>query len=179
MQYFINLLTVSRIFFAALIFIFLTTPDKYYLALIFFFLTGISDYFDGYLARKYNLTSELGEVLDPFADKILIVFVLIALSALFSSFYIGFLSSIIISREIGVAVLRDLNARKNNLSATKVTFLAKIKTTIQFAAIFTYLTGLAYNLSLVIVLADIVLFLATIVTLYTGYEYTLNSYKRN
>ena len=76
MTTFINLLTFSRIFLAAIIFLLLMSPDGYLLALILFFLAGITDYFDGYLARKYNAVSQLGEILDPIADKILILFVL-------------------------------------------------------------------------------------------------------
>jgi phosphatidylglycerophosphate synthase len=58
---------------------YLISPDGYLLALILFFLAGITDYFDGYLARKYNAVSQLGEILDPIADKILILFVLFGL----------------------------------------------------------------------------------------------------
>ena len=72
----INILTLSRIFLAALIYILLISPDGYLMALILFFLAGMTDYLDGYLARKYNAVSELGEILDPIADKILILFVL-------------------------------------------------------------------------------------------------------
>ena len=75
MSYFINLLTLSRIFLAAVIFLLLTRPEGYFLAFILFFIAGTTDYFDGYLARRYDLTSQIGEILDPIADKILIVFV--------------------------------------------------------------------------------------------------------
>ena len=64
----INILTLSRIFLAAIIFVLLMSPDGYLLALVLFFLAGVTDYFDGYLARKYNAVSQLGEILDPIAD---------------------------------------------------------------------------------------------------------------
>ena len=63
MTYFINLLTLSRIFLAAVIFLLLTRPEGYFLAFILFFVAGATDYFDGYLARKYNAVSEIGQVL--------------------------------------------------------------------------------------------------------------------
>ena len=69
MTTFINLLTFSRIFLAAIIFLLLMSPDGYLLAFILFFLAGVTDYFDGYLARKYNAVSQLGEILDPIALK--------------------------------------------------------------------------------------------------------------
>ena len=53
MTYFINFLTLSRIFLAAVIFLLLTRPEGYFLAFILFFIAGATDYFDGYLARKY------------------------------------------------------------------------------------------------------------------------------
>ncbi|MEK9781242.1 MAG: CDP-diacylglycerol--glycerol-3-phosphate 3-phosphatidyltransferase [Gammaproteobacteria bacterium] len=177
MSTFINILTLSRIFLAALIFILLMSPDGYFLALVLFFLAGITDYFDGYFARKYNATSQLGEILDPIADKILILFVLFGLAINLSSYLIGFIGATIITREIWVGALRDLNARNGNNDATKVTFLAKIKTTIQLFTISIYLFGLAINNMLIIVIADIFLFISLFITLYTGLIYSLNSFK--
>ena len=177
MSTFINILTLSRIFLAALIFILLMSPDGYFLALALFFLAGITDYFDGYLARKYNATSQLGEILDPIADKILILFVLFGLAVNLSSYLIGFIGAAIITREIWVGALRDLNARNGNYGATKVTFLAKIKTTTQLFTISIYLFGLVINNMLIVVIADIFLFISLFITLYTGLIYTLNSFK--
>ena len=68
---FINLLTFSRIVLAAVIFLLLMSSDGYLLALILFYIAGFTDWLDGYLARKYNAVSQLGEILDPIADKIL------------------------------------------------------------------------------------------------------------
>ena len=178
MYLFITLITVSRIALGGIIFLLLTRTEMYWFAFILFFLASITDYFDGYLARKYNLVSEIGEILDPIADKILIVFLLFAISINLSSYYIGFFSATIITREIWVGALRDLNARKQNITATKVTFLAKIKTTMQLFTISTYLLGLAANNSLIILIADILLLISFLITIYTGFQYSLNSFKR-
>jgi len=178
MSLFINLITVSRIVFGAIIFVLLTRTEMYWYAFILFFIASITDYFDGYLARKYNLVSQLGEILDPIADKILIVFLLFALSINLTSYYIGFVSALIITREIWVGALRDFNARQNKSNATKVTFLAKIKTTIQLFTISTYLLGLGMNNMLVLLVADILLFLSLIITIYTGFIYSLNTLKK-
>jgi len=177
MTYFINLLTLSRIFFAGVIFLLLTRPEGYSLAFILFFVAGATDYFDGYLARKYNLTSEIGEILDPIADKILIVFILFGLSVNLTSYFIAFIASLIITREIWVGALRDFNARNGEIEATKVTFLAKIKTTIQLFTISIYLLGLTLNSMLLILFGDMLLFLSLLITIYTGYIYTVNSFK--
>ena len=178
MSLFINLITLSRIIFGALIFVLLTRAEMYWYAFILFFIASITDYFDGYFARKYNLVSQLGEILDPIADKILIIFLLFAIAVNLTSYYIGFLSAVIITREIWVGALRDFNARQQNSNATRVTFLAKIKTTIQLFTICTYLLGLAMNNMLIIVVADIMLFISFIITIYTGYQYTLGSFKK-
>ena len=177
MTYFINLLTLSRIFLAAVIFLLLTRPEGYFLAFILFFVAGATDYFDGYLARKYNSVSELGEILDPIADKILIVFVLFGLAVNLSSYLIGFIGALIITREIWVGALRDFNARNNKSDATKVTFLAKIKTTMQLFTISIYLLGLTLNNMLLVVIGDIFLFISLFITLYTGFLYTLKSFE--
>ena len=178
MSLFINLITVSRMALGAIIFVLLTRTELYWYAFILFFIASITDYFDGYLARKYNLVSQLGEILDPIADKILIVFLLFAVAINLTSYYIGFLSAVIITREIWVGALRDLNARQQNTNATRVTFLAKIKTTVQLFTISTYLLGLAMNNMLIVLIADIMLFLSFIVTVHTGWVYTLNTFKR-
>ena len=172
---FINLITLSRIILAAIIFLLLMSSDGYILAFILFFVASITDYFDGYLARKYNAVSQMGEILDPIADKILILFVLFGLAINLSSYLIGFIGAVIITREIWVGALRDMNARNGRSDVTKVTFLAKIKTTIQLFTIFIYLLGLAINKMLLIIIGDVFLFISLFITLYTGLIYTINT----
>jgi cardiolipin synthase len=151
--------------------------EGYLLALFLFFIAGITDYADGYLARKYKATSSLGEILDPIADKILIVFIISALAVNLSSYLIAFMGSIIISRELWVSALRDYNSRKNNHEATKVTYLAKIKTTVQLFTISVYLIGIAFSKMLLIIFGDIFLIISALITIYTGYEYTIKTFK--
>ena len=81
-------------------------------------------------------------------------------------------------REIWVGALRDLNAKNNNTNSTKVTFLAKIKTTVQLITLSIYLIALTINNMLMIIIADILLFTSLFITLYTGYVYTHNTFKR-
>ncbi|MDA9755017.1 CDP-diacylglycerol--glycerol-3-phosphate 3-phosphatidyltransferase [Gammaproteobacteria bacterium] len=177
MTNFINFITIARIFLAPIILVFLIFGN-YLVCVLLFFLAGLTDYYDGYLARKYNAESELGEILDPIADKILIVFILIGLSVELDSQLMALLSSLIIAREIGVAALRDYSARNNLSDRTKVTFLAKAKTSIQLLTIGLYLLALAISFNLLIVISDIFLIIATFITLYTGYQYTLNVFKK-
>jgi len=147
-------------------------------ALVLFFVASLSDFLDGYIARKTNSESVLGEILDPIADKLLIVFVLIGLSINLNSFLIGFISAVIISREIWVAALRDINSRKNQSEKTKVTFLAKTKTATQMFAILMYLFGLTMNNMMILFFADIILLIALLVTIQTGFQYTILTFRK-
>ena len=173
----INLLSFARIIIAIIIFSFLALENYYILALALFFIAGLTDYFDGFFARKDNATSQIGEILDPLADKILIIFLFFGLALNLSSFLIGFAGSLIITREIWISALRDFNARNNNVNATKVIYIAKIKTSIQLFTIMIYLAALAFNKMLLIILGDIFLIISVLITLYTGYIYTLNTFK--
>ena len=174
----LNAITLSRIFCAILIYMFLYLESNYSIALLLFFIASFSDFLDGYLARKTNSVSTLGEILDPIADKLLIVFVLIGLSINLNSFLIGFISALIISREIWVAALRDINSRNNESDKTKVTFLAKTKTAIQMLSILMYLLGLSINNMMVLFFADIILIIALLVTIQTGFQYTISTFKK-
>ena len=174
----LNVITLSRIFCAILIYLILFLENNYSVALFLFFVASFSDFLDGYLARKTDSVSVLGEILDPIADKLLIVFVLIGLSINLDSFLIGFISAIIISREIWVAALRDINSRNNQSDKTKVTFLAKTKTAIQMVAIWIYLFGLTLNSMMILFFADIILIIALLVTIQTGFQYTISTFKK-
>ena len=178
MKQFILFLTLSRLLFAPIIFIGLIVFNNFFLTFVLFLIVSITDYFDGWLARKYKLTSDFGAILDPIADKILVVFILIGLTIILDSFLIGVLSSFIISREILVAALRDYASRQGYSHKIKVTFLAKIKTSIQLFSIGLYLFALAISFNLLFVIGDLFLIIATLITLYTGYDYYLSIYKK-
>jgi CDP-diacylglycerol--glycerol-3-phosphate 3-phosphatidyltransferase len=178
MNHFIQFLTYFRIFIAPIIFILITTFDSYGWALFLFFLASISDYWDGFLARKYKLESKVGEIIDPIADKILAMFIILALCIELSSVFIGIVGGLMLAREFWVAALRDLNARQGTSESTKVTFLAKLKTFIQLSTFSFYLIGLTLNNSLILFISNFLLFLALIITLQTGLSYTIATFKR-
>ena len=178
MKNFIKLLTYFRIIAGHIIFILILINQNYGASLIILLLASASDYWDGYLARKYSQTSVLGAVLDPIADKILITFTVIALSVDLASTYVAFLGSIMLAREFWVSALRDLNAREGKTSATEVTYLAKIKTFAQLATLSLFLLGLFINSSLTLFVANFFLFLALIITIQTGLSYTIATFKK-
>ena len=178
MNYFIHFLTYFRIFIAPVIFLFITLFNFYEWALFLFFLASISDYWDGFLARKYKLESMIGEILDPIADKILAMFLIIALCIELSSVFIGMVGGMMLAREFWVSALRDLNARQGKSNSTKVTYLAKLKTSIQLLTFSFYLIGLSLNHSLILFISNFLLFLALIITIQTGLSYTIGTFKK-
>jgi CDP-diacylglycerol--glycerol-3-phosphate 3-phosphatidyltransferase len=178
MNSFIQVLTYFRIFISPVIFILITQFNFYGWALSLFILASLSDYWDGFLARKYNLESSLGRVLDPIADKILITFLILGLSIELNSIFIGLVGGFILMREFWVAALRDLNGRLGNDRATSVTFLAKIKTTIQFITFSLFLLGLYSNVKILVFISNFFLFLALIITIKTGLSYTIATFKK-
>ena len=149
-------------------------------------LAGLSDYFDGFFARKYNVVSILGKVLDPIADKLLVIGVLLSLaSENLLDFYFGFIPSlIIILREIFISGLRESVSSYN--FTLKVSVLAKWKTTIQLFACGSFLVWRMneyfYNIDFLGFISYYLLWLASIITLITGFQYAvsvINFFKKN
>ena len=141
-------------------------------------LAGLSDYFDGFYARKYNVVSILGKVLDPIADKLLVIGVLLSLaSENLLDFYFGFIPTlIIILREIFISGLRESVSSYN--FTLKVSVLAKWKTTIQLFACGSFLVWRMneyfYNIDFLGFISYSLLWLASIITLITGFQYAVS-----
>ena len=141
-------------------------------ALALFTVASITDFFDGYLARIWQQSSALGRMLDPIADKLLVSACLLLLAAddTIADWTI-WAAIIILSREILVSGLREYLAELN--VSVPVTQIAKWKTTIQMIAIGFLLAGSAGD-KLLPYTTDIgrgMLWIAAIITLYTGYDY--------
>ena len=145
-------------------------------ALVIFVIASLTDYLDGYLARAWQQTSNIGKMLDPIADKLLVATCLLLLAA--DTDHRGGIAGwslwaaiIILCREILVSGLREyLAALKVSVPVTR---LAKWKTAIQMIAIAVLLLGPTGD-KLVpywTQLGHVLLWVAAIVTLYTGYDY--------
>ena len=176
MKSFIQFLTYFRIIASPGIFFFIVVSNDFGLALCIFFLAGISDFWDGYLARKYGHESVLGGILDPIADKILLMFMILALSIHLSSAFIGIIGGLILAREFWVSALRNFNSQNGYPNLMEVTFLAKMKTAVQFTALFIYLLGLFLNNGLLLLIAHLIFFGSMIISLKTGMEYTIKTF---
>ena len=112
-----NLLTITRIIFSAiiaLILIFFENNIAYFASFILFCLAGITDFFDGWLARRRNQISDLGRMLDPIADKILVISTLIVLMS--NNVIEGYniiAALLIIYREVFISGLREFFGNKS------------------------------------------------------------------
>jgi cardiolipin synthase len=183
-----NLLTLSRILAVPLLGFLLWWPNwqlGYALAFALYCLMGVTDYFDGYLARSSGAVSKLGVFLDPIADKIMVAAVILVLTAqgILRGPYVGdahvIAGLIILVREIAVSGLREfLGGLQVSVPVSK---LAKWKTTFQLVALGALILGRAlpgWNVPLGEIEVNVphtvglaTLWAAAILTLVTGWDY--------
>ena len=138
-------------------------------------LAGVSDYFDGFFARKYKVVSNFGKILDPIADKLLVIGVIFSLASenMLDYYYSFFPALLIVLREILISGLREsVSSYKISL---EVTLLAKWKTTIQLIACGSFLVWRSnvffYNVDVLGLISYILLWIAGIITFITGLQY--------
>lgn len=146
----------------------LSTPDKNLLATTVFIVAAVTDWFDGYLARKLGQTSAFGAFLDPVADKLMVAAALIMLVQL--GRVDAIVAVIIIGREITISALREWMARVGASASVAVAFIGKLKTASQMAAI----PLLLYNAPLLSVetrpVGIVLIYVAAVLTLWSmGY----------
>lgn len=168
-----NLLTLSRILVIPLLVatFYVAGPLGNWLAVGLFILAGITDFLDGYMARSLNQQSHLGRFLDPIADKLLVAAAIVMMVDVGRiEGYAVLAALVILCREILVSGLREFLAELR--VRVPVTRLAKLKTTFQFVAISFLLLDDAAPWDLPVPEIGVVaLWLAAVLTLYTGYDY--------
>ena len=99
----------------------------------FFIIAAVTDWLDGFLARRWNQTSSFGAFLDPVADKLMVTAALLSLLAL--GRVTDLIALVIIGREITISALREWMAQIGASKSVAVNFLGKLKTTVQMVAI--------------------------------------------
>lgn len=173
MKYVPNTITIVRIFFAP-VFIWmllaagddLTSPLRWWGAIIFIVGLG-TDGIDGWIARRYNVVSEFGKLMDPIADKVLTLGALVTLSILGELPW--WVTILIAIREIGITIYRFAMLSDHVIAASAS---GKLKTIMQFVAISLALLPLAplwgdwFNWVNIFFMT-----IATVLTLWSGYEY--------
>jgi CDP-diacylglycerol---glycerol-3-phosphate 3-phosphatidyltransferase len=169
---FATLITCSRIFLIIPV-IYLTSLEQIefnFLALICFLLAGLTDYVDGYVARKTNTESSLGALLDLLADKLLVCLTLVWLITLNNSLIFVIPVLIIVLRELSISSIRQYIVEIDGINNLEVSYVAKSKTTIQFIAISLAIIAPGMGLFLSI-LSIIFLWLASLISVISLYKY--------
>ena len=180
-----NMLTALRLLAAPMVpvmFLYFARPLADWLALILFAGASVTDWFDGYLARAWKQQTKIGTMLDPIADKAMVIIALLVICG-YSTWtpWLVLPATIILFREVFVSGLREyLGDTAGTLAVTK---LAKWKTTLQMVAIGFLLAGsagdnlfpnldiLGSGLGIVSYIGLLLLWISALVTLYTGYDY--------
>lgn len=132
-----TLLTIARILLLPVIVavFYINAPWARPLCCAIFLIAAVTDWLDGYLARKWNIESEFGAFLDPVADKLMVATVLILVVEDASSWWITLPAIIIIGREITISALREWMASVGSRARVAVSYLGKLKTTMQITAL--------------------------------------------
>ncbi len=143
-------------------------------ACIIFTVAASSDYFDGYLARKYNLVTDFGKIADPIADKILVAASLVALVEM--GRIAGVIAIILLGRDFYMGALRDLSSSKGIIIAAGK--WGKIKTGTQMVALGMVTFKESIFFLNMLTLGTILLYVSIIFSIYSAYIYTVE-YQKN
>lgn len=137
-------------------------------AFVFAF-AAVTDWFDGYLARKLDQSSPFGAFLDPVADKLMVATALVLLVDTYSVLWVTVPAIVIISREIVISALREWMAELGKRANIAVSYVGKLKTTIQMLSIVIMLGFAPYTLFAWVGIGA--LYLAAVLTLWSMYIY--------
>ncbi len=157
-------------------------PYNYLISAIIFALAAATDFLDGYIARKYNLVTNLGKFLDPIADKVLVSTALIVMLVIPNGgveilpAYGAIAVAVILARELIVSGFRMVAASKNVVLAADKS--GKIKTFFQDIAILVLLVGADFSnglYSVINIVGLVLLGVATLLTIYSGTEYLVKN----
>ena len=178
-----NILSVFRIIMSPFFILFMIQDEPYFLllSLLLIFIVSITDFFDGYYARKYKLVTELGKYLDPIADKIFILTVFFTLYFVLGNetFPLWMVISVLL-RDVFITILRSFLKAKNLQFTTSM--LAKSKTLIQIVCMHLIVAILILNTFSILVIdyssIYYIMFFCTAITLLSGVSYIYQYYSK-
>ncbi len=168
-----NLLTLLRILCIPLLVVvyFLPWEWRHPASAAIFGIAAITDWFDGYLARKLNQMTPFGAFLDPVADKLIVAVALVLLLQSHATLLFAIPAMVIISREIVISALREWMAEIGRRTSVAVSFVGKVKTTLQMIAIFVLLLINPDKYPLWDQLGVALLYVAALLTLWSMCQY--------
>ncbi|RDL43021.1 CDP-diacylglycerol--glycerol-3-phosphate 3-phosphatidyltransferase [Marinomonas piezotolerans] len=166
-----NLLTSLRILLIPVLVViyYLPLEGRFYLSAGVFAIAAITDWLDGFLARKLNQATPFGAFFDPVADKVMVSVALVLLVAAYDNILMTLASAVIVGREIVISALREWMAEMGKRASVAVSFIGKIKTTMQMIAIFILLGNQPATMWANI--GEGVLVVAALLTLWSMYIY--------
>ena len=169
-----NLLTVLRVALIPVFILFFYLPFSwsYWAASAVFALAAITDWFDGYLARRWEQSTPFGAFLDPVADKLMVAVALVLLVEEHANLWLSLPAVIIIGREIVVSALREWMAELGARAQVAVSQLGKWKTAAQMVAL-VILLGNPPQLTVWVGMGYVLLIIAAALTLWSMLQYLL------
>ena len=168
-----TMLTLARIVMIPVLVLVFYLPYKWtnFAAAFIFAFASITDWLDGWIARRYNQFSAFGAFLDPVADKLMVAIALLLTVQKHPTVWMALWAAVIIGREIAVSALREWMAELGQRATVKVATIGKIKTIVQMVA----LVCLLYQEPLfglnVFVMGEWLLAAAALLTLWSGFAY--------
>lgn len=170
-----NSLTLLRISLIPIFVILFYLPWKwhYLMSAGVFILASITDYLDGYLARKLRQESPFGTFLDPVADKLIITVALVLLVEEHANSWFSIPAAVIIGREIVISALREWMSEVGKRNNIAVSWVGKIKTSVQMIAIIMLLAIPPYfkHFEYIMLVAYVFLYIAVILTIWSMVTY--------
>jgi CDP-diacylglycerol---glycerol-3-phosphate 3-phosphatidyltransferase len=168
-----NILTLFRISLIPIFVLVFYLPVhwSYVGSAIIFGIAAITDWLDGYLARKLKQVSPLGEFLDPVADKLIVAVALVLLVQAYASILLAIPAAIIVCREIVISALREWMAEIGKRRTVAVSWMGKLKTAGQMISIFFLLSQNPKVQSWVTILGYILIYIAAFLTLWSMLVY--------
>lgn len=132
-----------------------------------FGLAALTDWLDGYLARRLNQSTRFGAFLDPVADKLMVAIALVLLVERFNVWWFTLPAIVIIGREIMISALREWMAEVGERAQVAVSSLGKVKTTLQMVAIIGFLLMSPASHPYLLIISAMLLYIAAILTLWS------------
>jgi CDP-diacylglycerol--glycerol-3-phosphate 3-phosphatidyltransferase len=166
-----NILTLARIAFIPLLVVLFYLPFSWSMPVVagLFGLASITDWLDGYLARRWNQSTPFGAFLDPVADKLMVVVALALLIERYDTLVLTLPALVIIGREIVISALREWMAEMGKRGMVAVSWVGKLKTTLQMVSLLILLAlPPAHEFAL---LGILVLYAAAMLTLWSMIQY--------